>query len=162
MIVLPLLDKSGSTIPSQMTPKDLMEELTLSATFVKAALVRSVWDADLVIGRNTTRTQQGVIVNDIYTADFQQEKNLVFVDRFYLPRIWDVMREGWDRQMPVNQLFGKQAVHAVGTRTVSDYNFDELTNIVYPSSKNQKPEGIPVPEASNVVRLFPRRAISAP
>ena len=139
-----------------------MEELSLSATFIKAALVRSVWDEDLVIGRNTTATQKGIVINQVYTADFRQEKNLVFVDRFYLPRMWEIVQEGRKRQMPVGQMFGEQALYAIGIKTVTDYSFNELSSIIHPVVQNQQNIGVPMVEASNVTRLFPQRAIVSP
>jgi hypothetical protein len=144
--------------PVLMSNSELIKHASMSATFVKAALVRSVLSADVSIGKNQTNTPQGVIVNETYTADFTDPKNLAFVDRFYIPKIKELVAEADKRGQTtaITQIFGPQALYAVQLGTVSSFTFNELSDILFPETVAAEPE----PEAIGQVLAFPgvRRA----
>lgn len=145
--------------PGSMSNSDLMTHASMSATFIKAALVRSVLSEDLSIGKNQTDTPNGSIVNEVYTADFTQAKNLAFIDRYYIPKIKQLLNEADKRgqSTAIAQIFGPQALYAVQLGTVSSFSFNEISGILYPETKEARPES---DEVMGKVIVFPgfRRA----
>jgi len=112
--------------PNQMTNAELIENASLSAIFIKAVLVRSVFDSGIYIGRNDA-------LNEVYTANFKDPKNLAFVDRFFIPEIKRLLAEADKRQMSaVPQMFTPQGLYAIQLGTVSAFTFEEITHILFP------------------------------
>jgi len=128
--------------PGVMSNSELISHASMSATFIKAALVRSVLSKGLFIGKNFTTTPEGERINEIYTADFTDDKNLAFVDRFFIPQMKDLIAEADKRgqSQAITQIFGPQALYAVQLGTVSAFTFNEISGILFPEAVSEKAE----------------------
>lgn len=115
---------SNASVKS-LKASQLVEEAALHATLIKAALVRSVFSRDIVMGRDDDDMP--------YTPDFSDPRNLAFVDRNYIRKAQEILKEADSRGMTtaMTQMFTPQGMLAVELGTVTAFTFDELTDHVY-------------------------------
>ena len=124
--------------PSAMSNAELLEQASLSSTFVKAALVRSVFSGDVHIGSREANFGSTKMTQH-YTADFKDPKNLEFIDRAFIPNIQKLLAEADKRDLKreMHQIFGVQALFAVQIGTVRRFSFDQITAIKFPQPQER-------------------------
>lgn len=134
--------KKDELVPARdLTRKALWAELQIKSSMVKAALARATLPE--VIGRNDTTLPDGrVIVHATYTADFRDKKNLRFFDRFYMPRIREVVGEGQAKGMTtaIRDIFTPQGLYAVQLGRVARFSFNEISGIIFPQERQPDPQ----------------------